>query len=183
MLLVCAKTKAKQFYFDLIAMKRSLLLITFLVMFSFSAMTATGATLTVFSSADSGAGTLRQAIFDASSGDTIKFAIPSPFPGSPPPEIRVSSELVINKSLTIEGPTGAERLTVRPNISYCGGGNTFRVFRVGPAGVTVTISGLTVSGSSFSCSFPGPGGGVVNSGTLILDSCMVSNNSAQGNGY
>jgi hypothetical protein len=42
----------------------------------FGAAVAHGATITVFSNADTGAGTLRQAIFDASPGDTINFAIP-----------------------------------------------------------------------------------------------------------
>src|ERR1017187_9257660 len=39
-----------------------------------SAAAMQGVTLTVFSANDGGAGTLRQALFDASSGDTINFA-------------------------------------------------------------------------------------------------------------
>lgn len=134
---------------------------------------AGGATLTVFSTNDSGPGTLRQAIFDASSGDTINFAIQFPFPTAPR-EIGVSSELLINKSLTIEGPTGAEKLTLRPNVIFCGGGNTFRLLRIAPSSVVVTISGLTVSGSQTFCSTPGPGGGVVNTGTLVLNEACRS---------
>src|ERR1700674_5822684 len=68
---------------------------------------AQGATLTVFSSADSGPGTLRQAIFDASSGDIINFALPQ----SVTAILLTSGELLINKNLAINGP-GADKLTV-----------------------------------------------------------------------
>ena len=51
--------------------------------------------LTVTSSADSGAGTLRQAILDAAAGDTINFA------AGITPITLTSAELLINKSLTI----------------------------------------------------------------------------------
>src|SRR5688572_23793391 len=105
---------------------------------------AQGATITVFSNGDSGAGTLRQAIFDASSGDAINFAIQYQFPSSPR-EIQLRSELLINKNLTIEGPTGAEKLTVR--VAFTGNSsNIYRVLRIAPASVTVAISGITFSG-------------------------------------
>jgi hypothetical protein len=148
-----------------------------------SVTVAQGATITVFSASDSGPGTLRQAIFDASSGDTINFAIQYPFPSSPR-EIQISSELLINKDLTIVGPTGADKLTVRVNGGCCGNGcpNPSRVLRIAPVSVAVRISGLTFAGAQFSCSPPGPGGGIVNTGTLTLDYCQVSANAAQGDG-
>ena len=57
--------------------------------------------ITVTSNADSGAGTLRDAIATAISGDTIDFAL------SYPDSIVISTRLTINKDLTIIGP-GAE---------------------------------------------------------------------------
>ena len=68
------------------------------------------ATLTVTSTADSGAGSLRQAIADAVSGDTIDFALD----GCPCTITLTSGELVIDKSLTIQGP-GANLLAVSGN--------------------------------------------------------------------
>ncbi len=61
----------------------------------FHAVGALAATITVTSAADSGPGTLRQAILDAASGDTINFSLPS---GTT--EITLTSnELLINRSL------------------------------------------------------------------------------------
>src|ERR1700730_6668339 len=74
-----------------------------LFLFSLTMLLATAAkcaTLTVFSGNDSGAGTLRQAIFDASSGDTINFALPQ----NVKTISLTSGELLINKNLTVNGP-------------------------------------------------------------------------------
>ena len=83
---------------------------------------------------DSGPGSLRQAILDASSGDTITFA----------PNVTtvtlINGELVINKNLIITGP-GANRLTVT---ARCIDFVCFRIFNISP-GVTVSISGITIS--------------------------------------
>ena len=67
---------------------------------------AHAATITVANGNDSGTGSLRQAISDASPGDTINFA---------PTVTSISlltGELLIDKNLTITGP-GANRLTVQ----------------------------------------------------------------------
>jgi hypothetical protein len=55
-------------------------------------------TLVVTSTSDSGPGTLRQAIAEAGSGDTITFA-----PALSSQTITLSSTLVIDKDLTIDG--------------------------------------------------------------------------------
>jgi hypothetical protein len=89
---------------------------------------------------------------------------------------------LINKSLMIQGPLGADKLTVRPAVVFCGGGNTFRILHIGSPNISVTISGLTISGTATFCSTPGPGGGIANAGTLILNNCTISGNSAQENG-
>ena len=68
-----------------------------LALLSLSASAAHAATITVTSTADPGAGTLRQALLDAnSSGDTLVL---------PSGTITLSSgELLVNKSLTLSGP-------------------------------------------------------------------------------
>jgi len=87
----------------------------------------------VMNNADSGAGSLRQAILDACDGSTITFAntVISP--------ITLVSELPIDKNLTIHGP-GAAMLTISGN-------NAVRVFNIGSVNnsVIVTMSGLTIA--------------------------------------
>src|SRR3982074_3142343 len=80
------------------------------------------ATITVTSTGDSGAGTLRQAILDANSGDTINFSL-----AANSTITLTTAELLINKSLTISGP-GANLLTVRR--STAGGTPDFRIFHI-----------------------------------------------------
>ena len=60
---------------------------------------------------DSGSGSLRQAILNASPGDTINFA-----PSVTTVNLTSGEELVIDKNLTITGP-GANRLTVQRSTS------------------------------------------------------------------
>src|SRR5262245_15806818 len=87
-------------------------------------------TLTVLNAADNGQGSLRDAIKDASSGDTIVFD--SSLAGQ---TITLTShQLSIKKSLHIEGP-GAGLLAISGN-------DANRVFDIS-AGLTVTITGLT----------------------------------------
>ncbi len=124
--------------------------------------------LTVTTNADSGAGSLRQAILDICPGGTIGFdmnQVTSPI-------ALTSAELVINKDLTILGP-GANMLTVQR--STAGGTPNFRVFNVN-SGKTVSISDLTMSNGSVT----DQGGGIHNSGTLTLRSCVVSGNQVTG---
>jgi hypothetical protein len=140
------------------------------------------ATLTVWSGADSGPGSLRAAIVVAHDGDTITFAGPSAI-------TLTNGPLAITKALTIQGP-GASVLTVS-------GSHVSDVFENYSAGVT--ISGLTIADGSAggvinrgaltlsSCTVrnnasPGSGGGVVNSGTLTLSHCMVTGNNAAQDG-
>ena len=123
-------------------------------------------TLTVISPADSGAGSLRQALADANSADTIQFA-----PALNGQSITLTSaELVIDKNVTISGP-GSSQLTVRRNMTD--GTPRFRIFHVTP-GHIVTIEGLTITGGF---SFFEPGGGVFNDqATLTVNNCLVTGN-------
>lgn len=92
------------------------------------ATAAAQAGLVVTSAANAGAGSLRQTISDAPAGATITFALPNPS------TITLTSQIVVDKDLTISGP-GQAALIVS-------GGGTNRVFLV-TAG-TLRLSGMTV---------------------------------------
>ena len=131
---------------------------------------------TVTTTADSGAGSLRQAILDAnatSANDEIVFAASLFTNGvgtitlaSGLPTIAATSAA---GSLSITGP-GASSLTIHANQ-----GN-FSIFSIATAG-NLTISGVTATGAKLS----GNGGAFNNSGTLNLYSSTISGNSAARN--
>ncbi len=122
------------------------------------------ATITVTNTNDSGSGSLRQAIANAASGDTIVFA--SNLTGGT--ITLTSGQLTINKRLTISG-LGASALTVRGNRAY-------RVFNLGTSAV-VTISGLTIADGYIKNA---RGGGIYNGGSLTLEDCVISRNQIDG---
>ncbi len=131
--------------------------------------------------ADSGAGSLRQALLDAMDGDTIAFAVTGAI-------TLAGGELAVTNSLAISGP-GATNLAVSGN-------NGGRVFNIASNAV-VTISDLTIrngkaangaAGANGDTGQPGSpggagsnGGGIYNAGNLTLIRCVVRNNAA-GNG-
>jgi uncharacterized repeat protein (TIGR01451 family) len=121
----------------------------------------------VTSNADSGPGSLRQAIKDACTGSTISFNVTSPI-------TLTTAELLINKDLTITGP-GANVLTVTR--STAGATPSFRIFNV--ASGAVRISGLTISNGNGGAGF---GGGILygSSSTLTVNNSTISGNSAAG---
>jgi hypothetical protein len=119
-------------------------------------------TLIVTSTADSGAGSLRDALVIAGDGDTIQFA--AALNGQ---TIGLTSgELVIDNNITISGP-GPNLLSVSKTSS-----SPQRIFHVMP-GHAVTIEGLTIkSGFTYES-----GGGIFNDGALLtLNNCAVANN-------
>jgi hypothetical protein len=135
-------------------------------------------TLTVTNSFDSGAGSLRAEIAAAHNGDTINFA-----PSLVGQTITLTSgELLIKKSVTINGP-GTSQLTIS-------GDNLSRVFEL--SNLTkpqVTLSGLTISNGNgvfaagSSQTNNGKGGAILNDGTLTVSNCILSGNTAvQGGG-
>src|SRR5262245_61414425 len=125
-------------------------------------------TLTVLNAADNGQGSLRDAIKDASSGDTIVFA--SSLAGQ---TITLTShQLSVKKTLHIEGP-GASLLAISGN-------DANRVFDIS-AGLTVTITGLTITHGRAVGSQGG--GGILNVGSaLTLAGDVLSYNVASNNG-
>ena len=125
--------------------------------------TVAAGTITVTSTADNGPGSLRQAISDATAGDTINFSLPA---GST--ITLTSDELVIDKDLAVEGP-GANQLT----IARSGSAADFRVMRCG-SNTNVTISGVTISNGRGQ-----GGGGILSQGaTLTLTDSTITGNSA-----
>jgi fibronectin-binding autotransporter adhesin len=85
------------------------------------------------------------------------------------------TQLVITNSMIITGP--AAGVTVDAN-------NRSRVFTINLSGITVSMSGLTITGgNSVGSTFNGEGGGIyLNNGNLTLLGCTVSNNSADSGG-
>ena len=89
--------------------------------------------ITVTSAGDSGPGSLRQAIIDATNGDTSNFS--RDLVGA---TIKLTSgELQVDKSLNIQG-LGKDALTID-------GGGTGRVFEITTPGANVTIAGMTIT--------------------------------------
>ncbi len=122
------------------------------------------ATTTVTSTADSGAGSLRDAMISLCPGGTITLNASSP--------IDLSGELVINKDMTITTLGGVNQ-TVRRNANATW---NFRIFNIDSG--TVQISNLTITnGDGSSSNF---GGGIyVNLGAIVtLNNSTVSENSA-----
>ena len=117
-------------------------------------------TITVTNTNDSGPGSLRQALADANDGDTITFAVTG--------TIQLSSgELLIDNSITISGP-GADSLAVSGDFQF-----QARILHVMP-GLTVTISGLTISYGNAHFDI---GGGILNDHAIltILNSTFSGN--------
>ena len=128
-----------------------------------AALSAEAATITVINTADSGPGSLRQALADANNEDTINFD--SSLNGQT--ITLTSGELVVNRIVSINGP-GLNNLAVDANYAS-------RVFHVS-GGASVTISGLSITNGFASGLY---GGGIYNDhSTLSVINCALSGNSA-----
>ncbi|MGA3171480.1 MAG: choice-of-anchor Q domain-containing protein [Chthoniobacteraceae bacterium] len=122
-----------------------------------SLSSAFGTVLTLSSTADSGAGTLRAAITTAQSGDTIDA---TQLTGT---IALTSGSLAILDSIAIQGP-GADLLSVS--------GDASTIFIVSGS-ASVSISGLAITTGSAAF-----GGGIVTGGTLALTDCAIVGNTA-----
>lgn len=122
------------------------------------------ATLTVSNNHDSGPGSLRQAIADASSsgGDTITFDGNYTI-------LLTSGTLIIDKNLTIDG-TG--------HTIVLDGNNNWRVLQINYL-KTVTLDHLTIRNGYMA---EDQGGGIYNYGILTINDCNFSGNTANKGG-
>src|SRR6266403_1742925 len=126
-------------------------------------------TITVDNLNDSGAGSLRNAIFLAGicpDTNTIVFA-----PSAYGTISLTSGELLITSPLSILGPG--------PTNVIINGNGSNRVFRIAPAN-TATIAGLTISGNAVS-GIAGSGGGIANDGSSGSASLTVIASTLRGN--
>ncbi|MBW4680058.1 MAG: DUF4347 domain-containing protein [Microcoleus vaginatus WJT46-NPBG5] len=131
------------------------------------------ATITVTNNADSGAGSLREAIATAQAGDTIVFD-----PSLASQTITLSSQLNINKNLIIDGASAAG-VTISGN-------NATRVFELQTApdntAINVTMRNLIIANGKVSgIDEAGAGAGIKTASSTILtvENCQVNNNVAQ----
>jgi Dockerin type I domain len=157
------------------------------------------AVFTVMNTADSGAGSLRQAIIDANGmagADSIVFDATA-FAG--PQTITLGGEMKITDAVTITGPTA--KLTINASKT----GRIFNIDVVGQTGQPMNISGLALTNGSVSgtnnggailnndeslslsgvtitnCVTTGSGGAIavaLAAGSLALTDCTLSSNSA-----
>lgn len=148
----------------------------FLFVFCFG-LPASAATFTVTSTADSGLGSLRQAVLDANAAtgdDVIEF---SALFSTPQMITLTSGEIVVgaNGSLTINGP-GADKLTISGN-------NATRILSSG-ANVVVNINSLRfTAGNGVGAVNTGRGGAIYNvGGTMVISNSIITGNSAANGG-
>lgn len=122
---------------------------------------------TVTNTDNMGAGSLRDTIANVDLGGTVNFNIPGPAPHT----IILTSQININKSMTINGP-GPDMLTISGN-------NSNRIFVIGGADdTTVLISGLKL----INANIVNNGGAIRNTRQLSIDSCVFENNRAVNGG-
>ncbi len=126
---------------------------------------APGRAATVTSPADDGPGSLREALVNAGTGETIDFAGVSTI-------TLTSGTLSIDKSVIISGP-GASNLVIRRSTES--DTPDFGIFSVYSG--TVVISGLTVSNGRDSV-----GGGIYSETVLTLNDCVITGNYAAESG-
>jgi hypothetical protein len=124
-------------------------------------------TVTVTSSADAGAGTLRQALINAGNGDTITMATANQ-------TIELASRLPdISKNITIDG----NGLTLTRAASWTTVDSNSQLLQVS-SGATVSIRRVHFKDGRATYY----GGAVQNYGNLTLESCIFSGNQTNGNG-
>jgi hypothetical protein len=112
---------------------------------------------------DSGAGSLRQAIADAQSGETITFDASL----SGQTIVLTSGQLTVDKDLDIDASGLATGITVDGN-------EASRVFKFTSG--RSSLAGLALVNGQVN----GGGGGIYNDGTLTVNSCTLSGNEAHG---
>jgi hypothetical protein len=150
--------------------------------------------ITVSSSADTGAGTLRQALVQANGDPRNSYVIrlPNTLGGT----ITLASALSVTGNITIVGP-GAGNLTISGNdasriLTVSAGANLIvsgltltkgKAAGVNSGGAISNAGSLTLSKVNISASNSAQDGGAIyNTGTLLIDQGMLSTNKATANG-
>lgn len=126
--------------------------------------------VTVTSNADSGAGTLRQAITDACSGATITFH--SSLSGD---TIHLASTLTLTKDVTIDGSSLASQITLSGDSDNNGTGDVRVIHLNNDALLDVTLDSLTITKGQSS-----EAGAILNEAYLTITNSTFSNNSSSG---
>ena len=126
-------------------------------------------TITVVNSADSGAGSFRDAIADAAPGDTITFS-------ESLEKITLANEIVIDKSVTIDGN----------GVTIVSGNSETRIFQIYNKNEDIFVSLLNMGIVDANNSIDEFGGAIYNNGeNLTLENCLLNNNAntvAEGKG-
>ena len=187
-----------------VALRRQILalagFITFTGAFLLVAQSAQAATITVTNSLDSGLGSLRQAVLNASPGDRIVF---SPATFNHAVTITLNSQIEISKSLTIDGAVGNvvtptldgnwafhRILLIHPNTYVVL--NRLKFVRGLDSACDVCSGGaihnegvLSITASTFisNTSNYNMGGAIYSSGTLTITSSYFSQNTSNESGY
>jgi parallel beta-helix repeat protein len=164
-------------------MKKTGLILGFMLIMLFAMSTGLMAdNQVVTSTANSGAGTLRQAIIDVGDGETITFNI------SGSDVVVISAELSLTTNgMTINGYNNATGNNVTVQVTIPGaGGTASRVFHINASGKTFNFSNMTIKGGDTSGAgdnWSAYGGGILfEAGTLNLDSVTISGAKAYNGG-
>jgi len=139
------------------------------LVFSLMPMIAQAAGITVTSTSDGGAGSLRQAMIDVPAGGVIDFnpAIFTPASHT----ITLTSELVVGKAVTVDASGLGSGVTLFGN-------NATRLISVTAAG-NLTLKKLTLSeGNSVGAVANGFGGVIFNAGSASFEDCTFSDSEA-----
>jgi predicted outer membrane repeat protein len=169
-------------------------LLSFIILLLFTAINISAKTITVTSNADSGEGTLRQAVTDANNGDVIVFA-------EDITSVTVSNVIQIRKSITINGNSNN-------NTTIIAAANPYIFNMVGDITLNVAMNNLTIKDWRYystcagvilknddgtltltNCSFidniaPSSSGAAISStkGSVILDNCFFKGNQGKDGG-